>query len=199
MMFLMGTIAFFAVIGGVATAGVAIYQRDTYGVNIFKTGIFGRENLRLDYANDLFKCKACGKLSRRYQHRMYQARHHTLACPHCEQSTVLVLGGTPPEPPTGPGARYLGTLGYHSPDYEDVAGYIGKPFTEVKEIDSWMDTHADCPKIDYKSLKDVDKTIELIQNLQKEEKEMIRFEQYNNLKIDYKWIENLNKESNKGG
>jgi hypothetical protein len=133
---------------------------------------------------------------------MYQAKHHMLACPHCEENTILVIGGTPPEPPRGPSPVYRGMFGHYTNDHDEMAGYIGKTLTEVKEIDSWMDTHADCPKIDYKSLKDVDKTILLIQNLQKEEKEMERFEKYNNLKIDYKWIENLQKEkneSNKGG
>lgn len=68
---------------------------------------------------------------------------------------------------------------------------------DVEKEDSWMKTHPDCPHITFKQYKGLVKTMKEVNRSKMEIEETKRFEEYNSLKVDSKWINNLTKDLEK--
>lgn len=123
-------------------------------------------------ANYLFQCKneECKKFFRQYQMILYKEKFSEYKCPHCEMKLKAVNA-------------------YRAHNYND--NYF---MVDDENIDPWMNTHPDCMLIKKKEHKNVLETIEILKKLKKDEAAQKRFEEYNKFKVDFSWIENLNKE-----
>lgn len=63
---------------------------------------------------------------------------------------------------------------------------------KIKE-EEWMNNHPDCPKINFTGCFEINKTIKKIRENKKMVKSQQFFEEYNKIKVDFNWIENLQK------
>ncbi|MFS0643838.1 hypothetical protein [Siminovitchia sp. 179-K 8D1 HS] len=132
----------------------------------------------LAHNNTLYECHSCSKLHRKYQFDLYKELHEKEACPHCEKEISYEE------------MRWL-QITTLAPEYKSI---IHHKFTIEKLIqeDKWMETHPDCPKLSAKQFKDIKKTIQTIRKNKEEQAAMDRFMEYNNLKTDLSWVDNLN-------
>lgn len=64
---------------------------------------------------------------------------------------------------------------------------------EVKRQESWMNVHQDCPKIGLLETFNLNRTMSKLTKAKREDESMRRFEEYNKIKADLQWIENLQK------
>lgn len=135
------------------------------------SGINRRENLAVE--NTLFKCtrENCNRLFRYYQARLHETSKGFMKCPHCENGISLEKV-----------VRNRHLL---------IASF--KSVLKISEEDMWMATHPDCPKINHRELKKLDETIQQLKRAKAEEEELKRFEEYNKISVDLKWIENIQK------
>lgn len=118
--------------------------------------------------NKLYKCDNCEKMFRKYQFELYSSRHQKDACPHCEWGI----------------RAYRSSV---SPHYDDI-------YTEkVVKTFGWMNAHQDCLKLNLKDRLKINKTVRMLKSATIESKELEDFKKYNELSVDLKWIENLNK------
>lgn len=90
---------------------------------------------------------------------------------------------------------------YQMKMYEEVHGYPRCPHCESshssysRQLDSekWMNTHPDCPKINWLQYLKIKETIKKMKASEKIIAAQQFFEEYNNIKVDFNWIENLQK------
>lgn len=123
--------------------------------------------------NHLYRHDKCERLFRFYQLDLYHKRHGEDKCPHCEEKI----------------STYRSTL---SPTNDSIYGS-----KRIKDVAQWMDYHTDCPKLSWKEKFKMANTLSLMNKIASEQKGIREFEEYNKLKVDLKWIENLNKSENK--
>jgi hypothetical protein len=63
---------------------------------------------------------------------------------------------------------------------------------KIKE-EGWMNSHPDCPRINFLGCVEINKTIKKIRENKKMIKSQQFFEEYNKIEVDFNWIENLQK------
>lgn len=68
-------------------------------------------------------------------------------------------------------------------------GYNSRKIRE----EEWMNSHPDCPKISFLGCVKINKVIKEIRKNNKLLKSQQFFEEYNNIKVDFDWIKNLQK------
>ncbi len=154
---------------------------------LFGTISFAKENKResekkTKEANKLYKCSSCNKLARRYQVDLYKEAHGQKGCPHCKIAIQNTL------------EKWMYNMGRSLP--EKCSSHIPKDkncLIIVDTEDQWMETHPDCPKLSIKQFKDIKKTIQTIKKNKEDQAAHERFMKYNNLKTDFSWVDNLNK------
>lgn len=114
---------------------------------------------KLKEKNELFQCKKCDKLYRKYQEKLYiQAKgkgKNYRYCPHCENRSIYQAG------------------------------------REVKKRPEWTSIHPDCPKINIIQQFKVKRTGKQLEKLRKCQEDQEFYEKYNDIKVDFSWVENL--------
>lgn len=133
---------------------------------------FGKEksetetrNDQLDHQNELFECIRCRRYSRRWQREIHAAMHNENVCVHC------------------------GRLASH----QRMADHIQDSSTRTvlvltDNFDEWLDTHADCYKLDRLTYEKHVERLQEIAELRAEEEKLKRQEEYNARQETSYWI-----------
>lgn len=70
-------------------------------------------------------------------------------------------------------------------------------YKTIEKQPKWASTHPDCPKINSLQHFKIKRTIKKLERIRKIQEEQKFFEDYNNIKVDFSWLENLSKINNK--
>lgn len=123
--------------------------------------------------NRIFLCERCKKYHRMYQWSTLYETKNKSECPHCGDEIV----------------KYYSM----SNNEKDLVWRLNK--RREKRYDKWLDHHPDCPKVSSIEYSKLQYSIKRIKKTIKEQDAIKRFQDYNNMKFNSKWIENLSKTS----